>query len=116
MLMSERIKMSDTPAASAMRWSATGADCANAIVNRSLKLLAEQNLDISFIVNHENKQAHGRPPDLAADRELTKPITGRAALMGPGTARGAIKVPNLEPRAVCRASQPCGPPGRGTLA
>jgi hypothetical protein len=38
------------------------------------ELLAEQNLDISLIVNHENKQAHARPPDLAADRELTKPI------------------------------------------
>src|SRR5580692_1749890 len=37
MLMSERIKMSDTPAASVMRWSATGADCANSIVNRPLR-------------------------------------------------------------------------------
>jgi len=42
---------------------------------REFRRLAEQNLDISLIVNHENKQAHGRPPDLAADRELTQPIT-----------------------------------------
>src|SRR6516162_4066977 len=34
MLMSERIKINDAPAASAMRCSAAGADCANSIVNR----------------------------------------------------------------------------------
>jgi hypothetical protein len=95
------------------------------------ELLAEQNLDISLIVNHENKQAHARPP-LAADRELTYPITcivGRSrannskdaaasprALLDPVTARSTLKVPNLEPRAVCRASQPCRAPGRGTVA
>ena len=38
------------------------------------------------------------------------------ALLDPVTARSALKVPNLEPRAVCRASQPTGPPGRGTVA
>jgi hypothetical protein len=38
------------------------------------ELLAEQNLDISLFVNHENKQAHARPP-LATDREATYPIT-----------------------------------------
>ena len=65
--------MSDTPAASVMRWSATGADCANSIVNRPLaqvapELLAEQRFDIRLIVNHENEQAHAlSPPDLLED-------------------------------------------------
>ena len=31
------------------------------------ELLAEQNLDIRFIVNYENEQVHARPPDLLAD-------------------------------------------------
>ena len=43
------------------------------------ELLAEQNLDIGLIINHENERAHARPPDLAADRELTKPITASSA-------------------------------------
>jgi hypothetical protein len=30
-------------------------------------VLAKQNLDIWFIVNHENEQVHGRCPDLAND-------------------------------------------------
>ena len=63
MLMSERIKMSDTPAASVMRWSAAGADCANSICEPAApqvapELLAEQRFDIRLIVNHENEQAH----------------------------------------------------------
>ena len=48
--------------------------CEAASAEVAPELLAEQNFDISLIVNHENKQAHARPPDLAADRELTKPI------------------------------------------
>ena len=70
---------------------------------------------ISLIVKHENRQAHA-PSDLAVDRDLTKPITCRAASMDPATARTATKIPNLERRAGCLASQPCGPPGRGTVA
>ena len=76
------------------------------------ELLAEQNLDISLIVNHENKQAHARPPDLVAESWLTRSLPRRplarrlrrAALMNPVTAQSAIKIPNLETRAVCRAS------------
>ena len=46
-----------------MRWSAIGADWAKihrkaASAEVAPELLAEQNLDISLIVNHENKQAH----------------------------------------------------------
>ena len=72
MLMSERIKMSDTPAASMMRWSAIGADWANSIVRAEIapELLAKQYFDIRLIINYENKQAHSHPPALAADREV----------------------------------------------
>jgi hypothetical protein len=31
------------------------------------ELPAEQHLDVRFIVNHENKQTHARPPHLEAD-------------------------------------------------
>ena len=64
MLVSERIKISDTPVASAMRCSAAGADCANkpAGTEVAAKELAKQHLDIRFIVNHENEQIQPLPP------------------------------------------------------
>jgi hypothetical protein len=31
------------------------------------EVLAKQHLDIRLIIDHENKQVHGRPPDLASD-------------------------------------------------
>ena len=64
--------MSDTLAASVIRWSAMGADCANSMVKPTKaevapKLLAKQIFDIRFIVDHENERVHARSPDLTID-------------------------------------------------
>ena len=80
MLMSERIKDERYPRrirnSLERHWGRLGEiHCKTASAEVAPELLAEQNLDISLIVNRENKQAHARPPDLAADRELTEPIT-----------------------------------------
>src|ERR1700733_9842615 len=81
MLMSERIKMSDTPAASGdaleRHWGRLGKlhrEAARAKV--APKLLAEQNLHIGLIINHENKRVHMRSPDLIRDT----PARGRTIL------------------------------------
>jgi hypothetical protein len=95
--------------------------CKAASAEVAPELLAEQELDVSLIVNHENKQAHARPPDLAADHELTEPITyivGRSRAMnskdeapprganGPVTTRTA-KISNREECAEHHSHAPC---------
>jgi hypothetical protein len=50
-----------------MRWSAMLADCANKATCAEVapELLAEQNLDIGLIINHENEEVQFCSPDLA---------------------------------------------------
>ena len=93
MLISERIKMSDTPAASVMSWSATEADCANSSVNRPLRR-SRRNcwrvcFDIRLIVNHENEQAHAPPSDLSADGAM-RGRTIRNSVNSPGCVSTSI--------------------------
>src|SRR3974390_841604 len=54
MLISDRIRMIDAPAAAAMRWSAAGPDCANSIVKRP----ARPRLGY---LGHQCSHAPGRP-------------------------------------------------------
>ena len=81
MLMSERIKISDAPAASAMRWSAIWGrlgklHCKAASAEIAPELLAEQNLNVGLVVDHENDRVHVRSPDLIRD----VPARGRTIL------------------------------------
>src|SRR5262249_42710757 len=61
-LMSDRIKMSDTPAASAIRRRAASPDCKfhreAARAQVAPEMLAEQHLDIRFIIDNEDEKIH----------------------------------------------------------
>ena len=49
------------------------------------ELLAEQQLNIGFVINNENEKAHARPPDLAMDRSRARqndPEFGELAGLG----------------------------------
>ena len=59
-------------------------DCKAASAEVAPELLAEQNLDISLIVNHENERVHVRAPDLIRDA----PARGR-------TIRNSVNSPGL---------------------
>ena len=68
MLMSESIKISDTPAASPMRSRAADAEGKlhgePASAQVTPEVLPKQGLNVRLVVDHENKQTHARPFDL----------------------------------------------------
>ena len=73
MLMSDRIRISGTVAriADALKCHGAGLSKLHRIATFAEvapKLLAEQNLHVGLIVNHENEHVHARSPDFAIGR------------------------------------------------
>ena len=67
-----------------------GSDCANSIVKRSM--MAEQNLHIGLIINHENERVHMRSPDFIRDA-LARGRTIRNSVYSPGSVSTSIDPP-----------------------
>jgi hypothetical protein len=68
---------------------------------------------IPFFDQHAGERRAGELAALIGVEDLRLAMAGERVLkrLDPVTAH----IPNLEPKAVCRASQPCDPPGRGTV-